>query len=219
MTVTDQLAVKQGTSSSTSGRRWVVPTVASLAAAVVVGLAVLVGWAWNYQPLESGTWTGVVGERGAQVRAVENYFGTDYRIVRAEQGSTVKVLMSLGVDPDAPTGVTVNSVGSPVPLTGGDMVGFADASEASSRLERPVGADRQEGNLANGPVALDPGDLLYVTITLTLPQCNGDGTRDGGSSFGNEVPVDYSAFGASHTTNIPLGYALTFADTPTCPVR
>jgi hypothetical protein len=219
MTLTDQRAVAEGAPTPTGRDRWVIRTAVAVAATVVVGSVAAVAWAWNYQPLLGGNITGVWGGNGAEVRTIDNYFGTEYRVVRAEQGSTVEVLMSLAVPLDAPAGVTVNSVGSPVPLTGGDMVGFADSAETSSRLERPVGAQRPAGNLANGPVALDPGDVLEVTITLTLPQCNGDETRDGWSSFGNEVPVDYSAFGISHTTNIPLGYALTFGDTPQCPAR
>jgi hypothetical protein len=83
----------------------------------------------------------------------------------------------------------------------------------------PPPVDREDGDLANGPVTLEPGDLLDVTITLTLPQCSRDLTTGGWSSFGNEVPVDYSAFGVSHTSNMPLGYALTFGDTPNCPAR
>jgi hypothetical protein len=127
--------------------------------------------------------------------------------------------MSLYLSPDAPAGVTVNSVGSPAPLTGGTIVGFADSFETTSRLMEPPPVDREDGDLANGPVTLEPGDLLDVTITLTLPQCSRDLTTGGWSSFGNEVPVDYSAFGVSHTSNMPLGYALTFGDTPNCPAR
>jgi hypothetical protein len=219
MTLTEQLSVEEGSSTKPDRRRWVLPTVAALAATVVIGLVAAVSWVWNYQPLESGNIMGVVGGPGAEVRAIENSFGTDYRVVRADPSSTVTVLMSLWISPDAPAGVTVNSVGSPVPLTGGEMVGFADSAETSSRLVEPPPVDRQAGDLANGPVTLEPGDLLNVTITLTLPQCSRDQTPDGWSSFGNEVPVDYSAFGISHTTNIPLGYALTFGDTPTCPAR
>ncbi len=219
MALTEQQAVQEGLSATTGGRRWVMPTVAALMATVLIGLVAVVGWAWNYQPMESGNVTGVIGGTGAKVRDIDNYFGMDYRVVRAEPGSTVKVLMSLAVSPEAPAGVTVNSVGSPVPLTGGGMVGFADSADTWSRLQTPSAVDRQAGNLANGPVTLEPGDLLDVTITLTLPQCNVDRTPGGWSSFGNEVPVDYSAFGISHTTDIPLGYALTFGDTPTCPTR
>lgn len=195
------------------------PTVAALSATVLVGLVALVGWTWNYQPLESGIFTGVIGGPDAKVQRIDNYFGTEYRVVRAQPGSTVTILMSLDVL-GAPAGVTVNSVGSPVPLTGrGGMVGFADSAETSSRLEASSAAERTAANLANGPVTLQPGDVLEVTITLTLPQCNGDRTAEGWSSFGNEVPVDYSAFGISHTTNIPLGYALSFGATPNCPAR
>ena len=219
MTLTQQLSVDEGSSTKTDRRRWVMPAAAALAATVVIGLVAAVGWVWNYNPLQSGNITGVVGGPGAEVRAIENYFGTEYRVVRAEPSSTVTVLMSLWVSPDAPAGVTVHSVGSPVPLTGGEMVSFADSAETSSRLVEPPPVDRQAGDLANGPVTLEPGDLLDVTITLTLPECNGDRTPGGWSSFGNEVPVDYSAFGISHSTSIPLGYALTFGDTPTCPAR
>ena len=219
MARTEQLAVEERSSTTTGRRRWVMPTVAALTTTVVIGLVAIVGWSWSYQPMESGNVGGVIGGTGAEVRDIENYFGTDYRVVRAAPGSTVTVLMSLAVSPDAPAGVTVNSVGSPVPLTGGGMVSFADSADTSSRVQPRSAVDRQAGNLANGPVTLEPGDLLEVTITLTLPQCKVDRTAGGWSSFGNEVPVDYSAFGVSHTTDIPLGYALTFGDTPTCPAR
>ncbi len=218
MALTEQLAVEEGSSTMTGRRWWVMPTVAALTTTVVIGLVALVGWAWTYQPMESGNVTGVWGGTGAKVRAIENYFGTEYRVVRAAPGSTVTVLMSLAVSPDASAGVTVNSVGSPVPLTSkSSMVSFADSAETSSRLEASSAVDRRAENLANGPVALEPGDLLTVTITLTLPKCSADRTGGGWSSFGNTVPVDYSAFGISHTTNIPLGYAFTFGDSPNCP--
>ena len=202
-------------STSKAKSPWLMRTIALLVVAAVIVLVALMGWAWNYQPLISGTYTGVIGGQGAEVRSIQNSFGTEYRVVRAEPGSTVTVLMSLYVSPEAPEGVTVNSVGSPVPLTGGDMVSFADTAETSSRLE----GDRKVENLADGPVSMDPGDLLRVTITLTLPRCDRDRTPGGWSDFGNDVPVNYSAFGISHTTNMPLGYALTFGDTPTCPAR
>jgi hypothetical protein len=217
MTLTEQLTVNEGSTTTMDRRRWVAPTVTALAATVVIALLAAVSWTWNYQPLESGTIQGVVGGPGAKVRGIENSFGVEHRVVRAEPGSAVRVHMSLDVSPDAPAGVTVNSVGSPVPLTGqGWMVGFADSAEASSRVQGPSSGDGQSGNLADGPVTLEPGDLLDVTITFTLPDCNRDRASGGWSSFGNTVPVDYSAFGISHTTDIPLGYALTLGDTPAC---
>jgi len=219
MTLTDQQAVAEEASTSSAKGRWVIRMTLVLAAVAAVGLVALLGWAWNYQPLTSGTMTGVFGGSGAEVREITNSFGTEYRVVRAERGSTVKVIMSLDFDGDGPAGVTVNSVGSPVPITGGDMVGFADSFETSSRLMEPPPVDHQTEDLATGPVDLEPGDVLQVTITLTLPMCSRDWTRGGLTSFGDVVPVDYSAFGVSHTTDIPLGYALTFGHTPNCPAR
>ena len=220
MTVTKPLGMKEVVSTPTRRRAWAKPVVAILAVTLALGLVAVAGWMWTYQPMSSGNMSGVSGGPGANVREIDNYWGSDYRVVRAEPGSTVTVTMSLAVGADAPAGVTVNSVGSPVPLTGGDMVGFADSAETSSQLVDTPAEDRDGGNLADGPVRLEPGDMLQVNIRLTLPQCPRDrtqGGQGGWSSFGNQVPVDYSAFGISHTTNVPLGYALTFSDTPNCP--
>ncbi len=194
------------------GLRW--PLAIGVAVALIIAFAMLaVSWMLNYQPLTSGGMMGVSSSGGSTVRESQNFYGVEYQVVEAEPSSPLEVLVELAVPQDAPSAVTVERVGSPVPLSGSGMVGFADSAVVSSKY---FGPQPQSGNLADGPVRIEPGQVVHVTIELNLPTCDRY-TGTSARTIFTTVPVTYTAFGIEHRADIPFGYALSFDRTPTCP--
>jgi hypothetical protein len=56
----------------------------------------------------------------------------------------------------------------------------------------------------NFPMTLEPGDMIFLKVTVAQPNCQGPGTYELPG-----IPIRYSALGVHHVWTLPLGTATT----------
>ena len=194
-------------------RTWIIRIALLTAIALVIAAIGVFSWAKHYQPLTAGTTMyGVRGDSSVEVRQIDNHFGTEYRVVTARPGGHLVLTFDLSVPSDAAFGVTVDTVGSPMPLSGSSSyVGWVDSADVRSKFLGPT----PRPSLADGPVRIDPGQIAIVTVDLTMATCDRYSRTAAWATF-TTVPVTYSALGITHTVDLPFTYAVSMGRTPTC---
>ena len=188
-------------------RRW--PWVVIGLIAATLGALMIGAWVWtgHYQPLTGGGLI-VVQSRDVETQWKENTFGTEVVLLQPRGGQTASAQFQLWNEGDH--AVTVESLGldSWIPTT--SHVGFLEATATRVRVD-----ERFLKTEPFTPRELASGDYMTLTFTMTFADCD---NPSGGSTGTTFVPVTYSAFGRTHTVDVPLGYGLTLENYQQCRV-
>ena len=186
-------------------RRW--PWVILGLALVTAGAVALGAWVWtgHYQPLAGRGYISVQSQ-DVETQWKDNAFGTEVILLKPKGGETASAQFQLWNE--GKYAVTVQSLGLDSWVGSDDTVGSLDETTTRVRVdERFLKTDPYT------PRQLAAGDYMTITLTMTFADCPKLSDGSTGTEF---VPVTYSAFGRTHTVDVPLGYALTVKNPPQC---